>query len=204
MNLNPHLRNLALWAIVVLGLLALFTLFQNPNPRPVSQEISFSQFLGEVDQGRIREVVIEGPQIHGTFADGRSFKTYAPNDPTLAQRLSGKGVIVTARPPPEMTGSATTILLSWLPFVALVAVWIFLSRRMRSTGGVFGGGQRTAPSDKVLADPKYWRDRADEARSVAGRLGDHDSKRQMAEIAKGYEYLAQRAKESLRGFERST
>jgi cell division protease FtsH len=202
MNLNLRLRDFALWVIVVLALLVLFTLFQTPGPRPVSQDISFSQLLSEVDQGRVRDVVIEGPEIHGTFTDGRSFRTYAPNDPTLAQRLYGKGVIVTARPSQDTAQWATSLLISWLPFVVLVGVWIFLSRRMRTTGRVFGFGQSAALSDKVLADPKYWRDRVDEARTVAGHLGDHDSKRRMAEIAQGYEYLAQRAEERLRGLEK--
>ena len=58
--------------IIVLLLLALFTLFNNPGQRPQSQEISFSQLLNEVDQGRVRDVLIQGPDIHGTFADGRS------------------------------------------------------------------------------------------------------------------------------------
>ena len=202
MNLNPSLRAFALWVVIVLTLLGLFTLFQTPGSRPVSQDISFSQLLGEVDQGRVREVVIEGPEIRGTFTDGRGFKSYAPNDPTLAQRLYGKGVIVTARPSQDMTQWATSLMISWLPFVALIAVWLFLSRRMR-TGRGFGFGQGAALSDQVLADPTYWRGRADEARTAAGRLGDHDSKRQMAEIAKGYEYVAQRAEESVRGFEKS-
>jgi len=81
--MNANLRNFALWVIIVLLLLALFTLFQNPGQRTTSQDISFSQLLNEVDQGRVREVVIQGPEIHGTFNDGRSFQTYAPNDPTL-------------------------------------------------------------------------------------------------------------------------
>jgi hypothetical protein len=203
MNRNPSLRAFALWVVIVLALLGLFTLFQTPGSRPVSQEISFSQLLGEVDQGRVREVVIDGPEIRGSFTDGRSFKTYAPNDPTLAQRLHGKGVVVTARPSKDMMELVTSLLISWLPFVALIVVWIFLSRRTQTTGQLFGFGQSAAPSDKVLADPTYWRGRADEARTVAGRLGDHDSKRQMAEIAKGYEYVAQRAEESVRGFEKS-
>src|SRR3712207_824751 len=96
--MNANLRNFALWGIIVLVLLALFTLFQNPNQRSVSQDISFSQLLSEVDQGRVRDVVIQGPEIHGTFMDGRGFNTYAPSDPTLVQRLYGKGVSITARP----------------------------------------------------------------------------------------------------------
>ncbi len=46
-----------------------------------SQDISFSQLLADVDQGRVRDVLIQGPEIHGTFTDGHSFQTYAPSDP---------------------------------------------------------------------------------------------------------------------------
>ena len=56
--MNANLRNFALWVIIVLLLLALFTLFQNPGQRASSQDISFSQLLSEVDQGNVRDVVI--------------------------------------------------------------------------------------------------------------------------------------------------
>ena len=41
---------------------------------------------------------LQGPEIHGTFTDGRSFQTYSPSDPSLIQRLHNKGVSITARP----------------------------------------------------------------------------------------------------------
>src|SRR4030088_498431 len=98
-SMNANLRNFALWVIIVLLLLALFTLFQNPGQRTSASDISFSTLLTDVDQGRVREVVIQGPEIHGTYTDNRSFNTYAPSDPTLVQRLYNKGVQITARPP---------------------------------------------------------------------------------------------------------
>src|SRR3954465_6068698 len=133
--MNANLRNFALWVIIVLLLLALFTLFQNPGQRASSQDISFSQLLSEVDAGKVRDVLIQGPDIHGTFTDGRSFATYAPNDPSLVQRLYGKGVQITARPPGENVPWFVSLLVSWLPFIALIGVWIFLSRQMQGGAG---------------------------------------------------------------------
>ena len=133
--MNANLRNFALWVIIVLLLLALFTLFQNPSQRTTSQDISFSQLLTEVDAGRVRDVLIQGPDIHGTFSDGRSFQTYAPNDPTLVQRLYGKGVAITARSQTESVPWFVSLLVSWLPFIALIGVWIFLSRQMQGGAG---------------------------------------------------------------------
>ncbi len=133
--MNANLRNFALWVIIVLLLLALFTLFQNPGTRTSAQDISFSQLLTEVDQGRVRDVLIQGPEIHGTFANGTAFQTYAPNDPGLVQKLYNKGVSITARPLTDNVPWFVSLLVSWLPFIALIGVWVFLSRQMQGGAG---------------------------------------------------------------------
>src|ERR1700710_1004497 len=133
--MNANLRNFALWVIIILLLLALFTLFQNPGQRVSSQDISFSQLLTEVDQNHVRDVVIQGPDIHGTFTNGSSFQTYAPNDPTLVSRLYNGKVQITAKPPGDNVPWFVSLLVSWLPFIALIGVWIFLSRQMQGGAG---------------------------------------------------------------------
>jgi len=133
--MNANLRNFALWVIIVLLLLALFTLFQNPGQRTSSQDITFSQLLTEVDQNHVRDVVIQGPEIHGTFTNGSSFQTYAPNDPTLVSRLYNGKVQITAKPPGDNVPWFVSLLMSWLPFIALIGVWIFLSRQMQGGAG---------------------------------------------------------------------
>src|SRR5271163_28040 len=134
-SMNANLRNFALWVIIVLLLLALFTLFQNPGQRTSSQDISFSQLLNEVDQGHVRDVVIQGPDIRGTMNNGSSFQTYAPNDPTLVTRLYNGKVQITAKPPGDNVPWFVSLLVSWLPFIALIGVWIFLSRQMQGGAG---------------------------------------------------------------------
>jgi cell division protease FtsH len=133
--MNANLRNFALWVIIVLLLLALFTLFQNPGQRASSQDISFSQLLTEVDANHVRDVVIQGPEIHGTFTNGSSFQTYAPNDPTLVSRLYNGKVAITAKPPGDNVPWFVSLLVSWLPFIALIGVWVFLSRQMQGGAG---------------------------------------------------------------------
>ncbi|MCC8966562.1 MULTISPECIES: ATP-dependent zinc metalloprotease FtsH [Bradyrhizobium] len=133
--MNANLRNFALWVIIVLLLLALFTLFQNPGQRSSSSDISFSQLLTEVDQGHVRDVVIQGPEIHGTFNNGTSFQTYAPSDPSLVKRLYDAKVQITAKAPGDNVPWFVSLLVSWLPFIALIGVWIFLSRQMQGGAG---------------------------------------------------------------------
>lgn len=133
--MNANLRNFALWVIIVLLLLALFTLFQNPGQRSSSSDISFSQLLTEVDQGHVRDVVIQGPEIHGTFNNGTSFQTYAPSDPSLVKRLYDAKVQISAKAPGDNVPWFVSLLVSWLPFIALIGVWIFLSRQMQGGAG---------------------------------------------------------------------
>jgi cell division protease FtsH len=133
--MNANLRNFALWVIIVLLLLALFTLFQNPGQRTSSQDISFSQLLTEVDQNHVRDVVIQGPEIRGTFTNGANFQTYAPNDPGLVKKLYDAKVQITAKPPGDNVPWFVSLLVSWLPFIALIGVWVFLSRQMQGGAG---------------------------------------------------------------------
>ena len=86
-------------------------------------------------QNHVRDVVIQGPEIHGTFTNGSSFQTYAPNDPTLVSRLYNGKVSITAKPPGDNVPWFVSLLVSWLPFIALIGVWIFLSRQMQGGAG---------------------------------------------------------------------
>jgi cell division protease FtsH len=133
--MNPNVRNFALWVIIFLLVLALVTLFQNPGQRSASYEMNYSQFLSEVESGRVSNVVIQGPEIHGTLSDGRPFQTYAPNDPTLVQKLAQKGVNFSAKPLQENLPWFLALLVNWMPLIVFIAAWIFLSRQMQGASG---------------------------------------------------------------------
>src|SRR5436190_12605692 len=82
-----------------------------------------------------RGAVHQGPGFPGTFTTCSSFQTYAPNDPTLLSRLYNGKVQITAKPPGDNVPWFVSLLVSWLPFIALIGVWIFLSRQMQGAGG---------------------------------------------------------------------
>jgi cell division protease FtsH len=128
-------KNLALWVIIGLLLIALFNLFQNPSGRGPQANLAFSDFLAEVDNGRVRDVTIQGSTIGGHFSDGRSFSTYAPEDPNLVNRLTEHGVRITAAPVDDSMPSLLGVLVSWFPMLLLIGVWIFFMRQMQSGGG---------------------------------------------------------------------
>ena len=133
--MNSNFRNLALWVIIVLLLLALFTLFQSPQQRQGSSDMPFTQFLSEVEGGRVRDVTIQGPEVTGHFTDGRTFQTYAPPYPGLTQKLFEKGVQVQARPPGEQVPWFVALLAQWFPVLLLIGLWIFMSRQIQGAGG---------------------------------------------------------------------
>ncbi|MCB1496155.1 MAG: ATP-dependent metallopeptidase FtsH/Yme1/Tma family protein, partial [Bauldia sp.] len=133
--MNANFRNFALWVIIGLVLIALFNLFQNSSQRTAGQDISYSQFLSDVDQGRVRNVVISGQQIAGVYTDGGAFQTFAPEDPELVKRLEDRGVAISAKPPVEAGQSFIGMLVSWLPMFLILAVWIFFMRQMQGSGG---------------------------------------------------------------------
>ncbi len=128
-------RNLALWVIIGLLLVALFNLFQQPSSRGAGEGIPFSEFLAQVETGQVKEVTIKGHEITGFYGDERSFMTYAPDDPQLVERLRTRGVVINALPVEDGTPSLFQILISWFPMLLLIGVWIFFMRQMQSGGG---------------------------------------------------------------------
>ena len=85
--MNNFGKNLALWIIVGVLLVALFNLFQSSNNSGSYPNFAYSDFLGSVETGRVTDVVIQGNTIKGHFSDGRRFSTYAPNDPGIVDKL---------------------------------------------------------------------------------------------------------------------
>ena len=81
------------------------------------------------------QVEIQGNNISGVLSDGSSFTTYSPNYPNLVEKLSAKGVNITASPIEDKMPSLLGILLSWFPMLLLIGVWIFFMRQMQAGGG---------------------------------------------------------------------
>jgi len=127
-------RNLALWVIIALLLVVLFNLFQPSSSRSPSAQLAYSDFIADVNAGRVREVQIQGRIASGTLADGRQFTTYTPEDPTLVSRLTDKGVRVSAKPE-ESENPLLHYVLSWFPMLLLIGVWVFFMRQMQGGGG---------------------------------------------------------------------
>ena len=132
-------KNIVLWIIVGLLLVALFNLFQGTTSNKSSAEISFSDFILATDSGNVSEVNIRGNKIAGYFEDGRPFSTYSPNYTNLVDKLNLAGVKITAEPADKSMHPILSVLLSWFPMLLLIGVWIFFMRQMQGGGGESNG-----------------------------------------------------------------
>ena len=94
-----NLKNLAMWGIIVFLTIGLYNMFKNPQSTARGgNQIIFSEFLTSVENGEVLKVDIQGNNIKGVFSNGNSFSTYSPNDPNLIEKLSDKGVSISAAP----------------------------------------------------------------------------------------------------------
>jgi len=146
-----NLKNLMMWGVIVLLIVGLFNLFKNPKHPVASDTVPFSSFLKNVEDGRVVRVEIKGNDIEGVLADGTAFKTYAPNDPNLVEKLASKGVNITASPQDDQMPSLWGILLSWFPMLLLIGVWVFFMRQMQGGKGAMGFGKSKA---KLLSEAR--------------------------------------------------
>ena len=128
-------RNLALWVIIALLLVLLFSVFQPGSGQRAAQQLAYSDFVGDVNAGHVRSVVIQDHNVSGVLTDGTSFETYTPEDPTLVSRLTGKGVEVVAKAEDSDVNPLFRYLLQWAPLLLIIGAWFFVMRQMQSGGG---------------------------------------------------------------------
>jgi cell division protease FtsH len=130
--LSQSSKHIALWLVLALIFLVIFSVFSKQHGR--EPEIVFSDFMSSVDRGEIQEVVIQGHNIQGKYKNGERFRTFAPNDPELVKSLRDKNVKIAAKPEDESPWYMV-LLLNWFPMLLLIGVWIFFMRQMQVGGG---------------------------------------------------------------------
>ena len=133
---NNLFRNVAIWVVIGLVLMTVFNQFNNKqNPQ---NAVEYSQFIEEVKDGKITQVVMEGRTLKATTTDGKKITSYAPPDIWLVSDLLKSGVKIEAKPEEEPS-MLMNIFVSWFPMLLLIGVWIFFMRQMQG-GGAKGGG----------------------------------------------------------------
>ncbi len=138
-----NLRNIAFWAVLFLLALALFNLFNGGQSSLSSRTVGFSEFISRVETGEVSEVTLDGEKVVFRAGDGNEYVTIVPDGTDVTDRLIENNVAITAEPQ-EQSGFMSLII-SFLPFIILIGVWIYFMNRMQGGGrGAMGFGKSRA------------------------------------------------------------
>ena len=132
--MNELAKNLLLWVVIALVLMSVFSSFAPSTSN--ANEVPYSQFLTQVEDGSVAQVNIEDRRIRGQLKSGQNFTTFSPESDNKAMigTLMDNDVEITGEPP-DQGSFLKQILISWFPFLLLIGVWIYFMRQMQGGGG---------------------------------------------------------------------
>jgi cell division protease FtsH len=172
---NDVAKNLILWVVIAVVLL---TVFQSFGGRSSSSDtnLKYSDFLTQVKQGQVQEVLIEGQSIKGQLKSGVAFSTYSPetDNSALIGDMDRANVSIVGKPP-EQPSLLAHIFVSWFPFIVLIGLWVFFMRQMQGGGGGRGAMSFGKSKARLLSEDQInisFNDVAgvDEAKEEVGEL----------------------------------
>ena len=132
--MNSTVKTVLFWVGIGVSALVLWTVIQQGRNSQKDADVIFSQFLSDVDQGKVHDVTVEGQTVRGKFVDGSAFHTMVPpNYPDMFKTFKDKNVGVTVK---DANGGSWPLQLlgTWAPLILLGALWFFMIRQMQ-TGG---------------------------------------------------------------------
>ncbi|MDX5330197.1 MAG: ATP-dependent zinc metalloprotease FtsH [Pseudomonadota bacterium] len=146
-----NMRNLAIWGVIVVALIGLYSMMSGGGQAASAREITYSQLLSRIDSGQVASAVIRGTAVEIKDSQGETFTAITPNNQEeLVNRLEAQNADITVRP----AGGFTLVgfLLQSLPILLLIGVWIFFMRQMQGGArGAMGFGKSKA---KMLTENK--------------------------------------------------
>jgi cell division protease FtsH len=169
---SKNYKNLTIW--IAIGCFVFLLIQAFSAARENISIVSYSDFLSDVDNGKVSNVLIRGYAVEGTRLDGKLFATYSPNDSELINRLLAKNVKISAMPGDEHS-SLLHLFLSWLPLLILGGIWFFALRQMQAGGNrALGFGKSKAKLLNKQAGKVTFNDVAgiDEAKSELEEIVD--------------------------------
>ena len=138
-------RNIAFWVVLFLLVLALFNMFTGGSSTVTqSNEVSYSDFVRSVESDEVNAVTLDGEQIRFVGNDGQTYSVIKPADAQITQLLIDNNVTVRAEQ--QQQSGFQTFILSLLPFLLLIGVWVYFMNRMQGggRGGAMGFGKSKA------------------------------------------------------------
>jgi cell division protease FtsH len=150
-------RNIAFWVVLFLLILALFNIFSTGTNSAPSSEVAYSKFMKQVDNNEVASVKLNGEEVEYLSTDGKRFVTIKPEGEAITRELTDtlidKGIEVQAES--QRQSGLMSFLLSLLPFLLLIGIWVFFMNRMQ--GGRGGGAMGFGKSKAKLLTEKQGR-----------------------------------------------
>ncbi|MGR3290205.1 MAG: ATP-dependent zinc metalloprotease FtsH [Paracoccaceae bacterium] len=148
-----NVRNIAFWVVLFLLILALFNVFSGGQSAVSSRSVSYSDFINLVDTGKVQSATLDGEKITFHGSDGQGYVTIQPAGGDVIDRLIDRNVIVNAKA--QQQSGLMSVVMTFLPFLLLIGVWIYFMNRMQ--GGGKGGAMGFGKSRAKLLNEKQGR-----------------------------------------------
>ena len=128
---NRSLKNVFFWISAGILIILLWSLLQSPNA--AKQEINFTQFLDQVEQGNVEEVTVSDNDLRGKYKDGGTFKTVLPSQyDDLIKVLRERKVNIIVKNTSK--NGWLSYIIGWFPILLLILFWVFFMRQMQAGG----------------------------------------------------------------------
>ncbi|HCL90428.1 MAG TPA: cell division protein FtsH, partial [Candidatus Atribacteria bacterium] len=140
---NKNYRNIGLYLLMLIITVSIISSFFEPKSA-IQQELTYSEFLKEVEINNVSKVTIVDNSITGILMDGTEFSTYSPDDPEMINTLRSKNIVIEAKPPVKVSWWMQ-LLSSLLPMLLIIGIWLFMIQQMQ------GGGNKVMSFGKSKA-----------------------------------------------------
>lgn len=135
--MDKFMKNVALYLLIIFVAISAIDFFSQQQ-QPKVQEMHYTDFMKQVEDGQVSKVVLVENVIKGTLSDGTEFKSVMPGFPyqedNLVDKLQAKNIDIKAENPPEPPWWSSLIS-SLLPIVLLAALWFFFMNQTQGGGG---------------------------------------------------------------------
>ena len=140
---NKNYRNIGLYLLMLIITVSIISSFFEPKSA-VQKELTYSEFLREVEKNNVSKVTIVDNTITGMLMNGIEFSTYSPDDTEMINTLRSKNIVIEAKPPVKISWWMQ-LLSSLLPMLLIIGIWLFMIQQMQ------GGGNKVMSFGKSKA-----------------------------------------------------
>ena len=146
-----NLRNLAIWGVIAVVVVGLYTMMNQSAKSGGNGEVSYSQLLSMVDTGHVKKATLRGETVEASDSDGKTVTAVTPsNQDELVKRLLAEGAVLDVKP--AGGNLALNVLFQLLPILLIAAIWFIFMRQMQGGArGAMGFGKSKA---KLLTENK--------------------------------------------------